>query len=119
MKLFNWFIFYIKFAILAPTQNDARSTLLSDIRDEPSLRLAINNSENPPPSCARDDLFKHIREGIQLKPTNVKRNEEPTQNNRARNGDLAAALFDVIEKRRFAIQNSEDENEDKDGWSDY
>lgn len=119
MKLFDWFIFYIKFAISAPTQNDVRSALLSDIRDEPSLRSAINNSENPPPSCARDDLFKHIREGIQLKPTNVNRNEEPTQNNRARNGDLTAALLDIIEKRRFAFQHSEDENDDNDEWSDY
>lgn len=116
MKLFSWF-FYIKFVISVPAQNDARSALLSDIRDGPMLRPAMNNSENPPLSCARDDLLEQLRKGIELKSAK-QIPSKPTQNNRACNDPLAAALFQTLSKIRIARQDSEDEDEFSGEWSD-
>lgn len=81
------------------------------------LRPAMINSENPPPSYARDDLLEQLRKGIQLKPAK-EIPFKPTQNSRACNDPLAAALLHTLEKIRIARQDSEDEDEFSGEWSD-
>lgn len=105
----------------APTQSDPRGALMNSILNGTKLRSVENNIENQPAAaipCARDDLFKNIREGVALKPApKPDKNEIPVQNNH--HDPLAMALLKALKIREQALQHSDDENElSDDEWDE-
>ncbi|XP_068221628.1 actin nucleation-promoting factor WASL-like [Palaemon carinicauda] len=104
----------------SPSQPDARSALMNQIRAGGSPLKEVEPNERKPEEGSRGNLLKEIRGGIQLKKvtdqtTGASKNEGPPLDGMAK--QLSHALLD----RARVIQpdsDSSDEDDDNDEWDD-